>query len=172
MNPEEENIMNKDSFSGGGDVHLEKGLGLQEKVVYFEDVDVGKEITPLVKEPVTRTQIVRYAGSSRDFNPMHHDEPLAQSAGMGGVFAHGMMSMAFLGQMVKEWCGHERLQKMTVRFMNLTRPGDTLTCKGTVTKKYQKEGKNLVECDIYAQNQRNEIVTKGSVVVLLPTKKR
>jgi acyl dehydratase len=170
MKGEGENIMNKDTFSGGADVHLGKGLGVQEKVVYFEDVNVGTEITPLVKEPVTRTQIVRYAGSSRDFNPMHHDEPLAQAAGMGGVFAHGMMSMAFLGQMVKEWCGHERLQKMTVRFMNLTRPGDVLTCKGKVTKKYQKDGKNLVECDIYAQNQRNEIVTKGSAVILLPLK--
>lgn len=163
--------MNKDNFAGGGDIHLDKKLVFKEKIVYFEDIDVGKEITPLVKEPVTRTQIVRYAGSSKDFNPMHHDEPLAQAAGMGGVFAHGMMSMAFLGQMVKEWCGHERLEKMKVRFVNLTRPGDIITCKGSVTKKYQKDGGNYIECAIYAQNQRNEIVTKGSAVILLPTRK-
>jgi len=157
-----------DNFSGGADVRLAKNTKVQEKVVFFEDVNVGDQITPLHKEPVTRTQIVRYAGASRDFNPIHHDEPFAQSAGMGGVFAHGMMSMAFLGQMVKEWCGHERLKKMKVRFINLTRPGDTLTCKGKVTKKYQMGGENYIECEIFAQNQRNEIVTKGTATILLP----
>ena len=159
-----------ETISRGADPSLAKGAQVQEKIVYFEDVKVGDAITTLVKESVTRTQIVRYAGASRDFNPMHHDEPLAQSAGMGGVFAHGMMSMAFLGQMIKDWCGHERLKKIKVRFMNLTRPGDTLTCKGTITKKYEQDGNHYVECDIFAQNQKNDIVTKGSALVLLPTK--
>ena len=159
-----------ETYLTGADPHLEKKIEVQEKIIYFEDVKVGDEIAPLVKEPVTRTQIVRYAGASRDFNPIHHDEPLAQSAGYKSVFAHGMMSMAFLGQMVKEWCGHERLKKMKVRFMNLTLPGDTLTCRGKIINKYQREGENCIECDIFAQNQRNEIVTKGTAVILLPSK--
>jgi len=157
-----------DNFSGGADVQLAKNAKVKEKVVFFEEVNVGDQITSLIKEPVTRTQIVRYAGASRDFNPIHHDEPFAQSAGMGGVFAHGMMSMAFLGQMVKEWCGHERLKKMKVRFINLTRPGDTLTCGGKITQKYQMGGENYIECEIFAQNQRNEMVTQGTATILLP----
>ena len=147
-----------------------KGAKYKESIVYFKDVNEGDAITTLVKEPVTRTQIVRYAGASRDFNPMHHDEPLAQAEGMGGVFAHGMMSMAFLGQMVKDWCGHERMRKIKVRFMDLVRPGDTITCKGNITKKYQSEGKNLIEADIYAQNQKDVVVTRGSAIIELPTK--
>ena len=147
-----------------------KGAKYKESIVYFKDVNEGDAITTLVKGPVTRTQIVRYAGASRDFNPMHHDEPLAQAEGMGGVFAHGMMSMAFLGQMVKDWCGHERMRKIKVRFMDLVRPGDTITCKGNITKKYQSEGKNLIEADIYAQNQKDVVVTRGSAIIELPTK--
>ena len=86
----------------GGDFNPSQDITYEEKIVYFEDIDVGDEITTLVKEPVTRTQIVRYAGASRDFNPMHHDEILAQAAGMNGVFAHGMTSLAFLNQLVKD----------------------------------------------------------------------
>jgi len=154
----------------GGDFDPSKATMKQENVVYFDDVNVGDEITTLVKEPVTRTQIVRYAGASRDFNPMHHDEPLAQSVGMGGVFAHGMTSLAFLGQLVKDWCGHERIRKIKVRFMDLVRPGDTVTCKGNITKKYSEEGKNYIEADIFAQNQNNVIVTKGFAIIELPSK--
>ncbi|OPY86306.1 MAG: bifunctional enoyl-CoA hydratase/phosphate acetyltransferase [Smithella sp. PtaU1.Bin162] len=153
----------------GDDFHSYQDIkNYRENIVYFNDVNVGDEITPLIKEPVTRTQIVRYAGASKDFNPMHHDEPLAQAAGMKGVFAHGMISMAFLGQMIKDWCGHERLRKLKVRFNDQVRPGDIITCRGKVTKKYTQEGKNLVEADIFAQNQNNVIVTSGFAVIELP----
>jgi len=140
----------------------------KERIVYFADVNIGDEITPLTKEPVTRTQIVRYAGASKDFNPMHHDEPLARAAGMTGVFAHGMISMAFLGQMIKDWCGHERMRKFKVRFRNLVRPGDIITCRGKITDKYTRDGKNFVEAGIFAQNQHNVIVTSGQAVIELP----
>ncbi len=154
----------------GADFTPAQDITYEEKIVYFEDINVDDEITPLVKEPVTRTQIVRYAGASRDFNPMHHDEPLAQSAGMNGVFAHGMMSMAFLGQMVKDWCGHERMRKIKVRFRDLVRPGDVVTCKGKITKKYTEDGKNYIVADIVAENQNNVTVTSGFAVIELPSK--
>ncbi|MFC1886300.1 MaoC/PaaZ C-terminal domain-containing protein [Thermodesulfobacteriota bacterium] len=154
----------------GGELNSSEGIVYQENIVYFEDVNEGDALTTLVKEPVTRTQIVRYAGASRDFNPMHHDEPLAQAEGMGGVFAHGMMSLAFLGQMVKDWCGHERMRKIKIRFMDLVRPGDIITCKGAITKKYQSDGKNFIEADIFAQNQNNVTVTKGFAIIELPSK--
>jgi hypothetical protein len=56
--------------------------------------------------------------------------------------------------------------------MNRTLPGDVLTCGGKITKKYQAGGENLIECEIFAQNQRNEIVTKGKVLILLPSRKK
>ena len=61
--------------------------------VYFEDVKVGDELPPLVKGPIEQIQLTRYAGASGDFNPIHQDDEFARAAGMGGVFAHGMLSM-------------------------------------------------------------------------------
>jgi acyl dehydratase len=54
---------------------------------YFEDVAVGDEITKLVKKPVNKVQIVKYAGASGDFNPLHTDDDVGKSVGLGGVIA-------------------------------------------------------------------------------------
>src|SRR5439155_140570 len=71
--------------------------------VYFEDVAVGDELPPLVKGPIAQIQLTRYAGASGDFNPIHQDDEFAKAAGMGGVFAHGMLSMGFGAQAVTDW---------------------------------------------------------------------
>ena len=73
--------------------------------VYFDDVNVGDELPPLVKGPIQQIQLTRYAGASGDFNPIHQDDEFARAAGMGGVFAHGMLSMGFVGQAVTDWSG-------------------------------------------------------------------
>src|SRR2546422_7035143 len=66
--------------------------------VAFEDVTVGDELPRLVKGPIEQIQLTRYAGASGDFNPIHQDEAFARAAGMGGVFAHGMLSMGFVAR--------------------------------------------------------------------------
>jgi len=138
---------------------------------FFEDVNVGDELPPLKKGPITRTQLVKYAGASGDFNPMHHDEVFAKNAGMPSVFAHGMLSMGFLGQLVVDWCGNEALKRLWVRFAAITWPGDVITCKGKVVRKYQEQGKNYVECEIYCENQNGQKTLTGSATVELPSKK-
>ncbi len=67
-----------------------------EKKLSFEDVQVGDE-APVITHTLTRTDLVKYAGASGDFNPMHHDEVAAQQAGQPSVFGHGMFSMGLLG---------------------------------------------------------------------------
>ena len=70
---------------------------------YFEDVQVGFTLE-LKKPPITRLQIAKFAGASGDFNPSHVDEDIARDiGGMGGVFAHGMIGMGFIGQMLADW---------------------------------------------------------------------
>lgn len=140
------------------------------KPPFFEDVEQGEEIPSLSKGPITRTQLVKYAGASGDFNPMHHDEVYAQEAGMPGVFAHGMLSMGFLGQLITDWVGNGALRKLGVRFQAITWPGDIITCKGKVTKKYQEGGKNYVECDIWAENQKGEKTVSGKALLDLPSR--
>src|SRR5262245_33853087 len=76
----------------------ERGAPMKYAKVYAEDVNVGDELPPLVKGPIQQIQLTRYAGASGDFNPIHQDDEFAKAAGMGGVFAHGMLSMGFVAQ--------------------------------------------------------------------------
>ena len=71
---------------------------------YWEDVDEGSQIPPLVKRPTTR-QLVRYAGVSGDFYEIHYDKDFAKSTGLSGVILHGALKSAFLGQMLTDWIG-------------------------------------------------------------------
>src|SRR5437867_6237502 len=109
--------------------------------VAFEDVTVGDELPPLVKGPIEQIQLTRYAGASGDFNPIHQDEAFARAAGMGGVFAHGMLSMGFVAQSVTDWLGPGSVKKIGVRFAGLVRLGDVITCRGrVVAKRPAKDG--------------------------------
>src|SRR2546428_6530821 len=94
--------------------------------VYAEDVQIGTEMPALVKPPVQRIQLTRYAGASGDFNPIHQDAAFAKAAGMGDVFAHGMLSMGFVAQSVTDWLGVCTVRKIGVRFSAPVPLGDGL----------------------------------------------
>src|ERR1700759_4324872 len=100
--------------------------------VYFDDVAVG-DVAPSRSHPLTRTDLVRYAGASGDYNPMHHDEIKAQAAGMPSVFGHGMFSAGMLASALTCYVGESTLTRYAVRFTKQAWPGDVLTTKITVT---------------------------------------
>lgn len=54
---------------------------------------------------IDRTTLVRYAGAGGDFNPIHHNERVAREAGLPGVIAHGLATMAFAATAVEDWAG-------------------------------------------------------------------
>jgi 3-hydroxybutyryl-CoA dehydratase len=83
-----------------------------------------------VTAPVTRTQIVRFAGAAGDFNPMHHDEGFARAAGQPSVFAMGQLTAAILGSAVAGWLGRENVAAYGVRFTDRVWPGDRLVLTG------------------------------------------
>jgi len=141
------------------------------KQVYWEDVQVGQEIPPLVKHPTTR-QLVQYAGASGDFNPLHYDKDFAQqSQGLPSVILHGALKNAFLGQLVTDWMGEGgTLRKLSVQYRGMDVPGDTLTCKGKVTHKYVKDGQHLVELEIWLENSKGQTTTPGKATVALPSR--
>jgi len=143
---------------------------MEKKGLYFEDVREGDEAPPVVVANVSRTQIVKYAGASGDFNPIHHDELYAIRAGNDRVFAMGMMTAGFLSHMVTDWVGDGNLRKYKVRFATRVWPGDTVTCKGKITRKYKKDGKNCIEADVFAEKQNLEKAVIGTIIAELPGK--
>jgi acyl dehydratase len=138
--------------------------------VYFDDVQVGDELPPLVKGPIRQIQLTRYAGASGDFNPIHQDDEFAKAAGMGGVFAHGMLSMGFVAQAVTDWAGAGTVRKIGVRFTALVRLKDTVTCKGRVLAKSSKDDVHTVDLEIWAETQKGDRVVTGKATVALPSR--
>ncbi len=122
---------------------------------------VGDTHEAVVIEKVNRSHIVKYAGASGDFNPLHHDDTVAQT--MGGypsVFAHGMFSMGLTGRMLTDWLGPTTLKNYGVRFTKQVWPGDTLTARAEVTA--VKDG--LATIRVVTTNQAGESVVEGQAV--------
>ncbi|MBM3946058.1 MAG: dehydratase [SAR202 cluster bacterium] len=138
--------------------------------LYWEDVKEGQDLPPLVKKPTTQ-QLVKYAGASGDFYQIHYDKDFALANKLPGVILHGALKNAFLGQLMTDWIGeHGRLKRLSVQYRGMDVPGDTLTCKGRVTKKYVQEGQHCVDCEIWLENGKGEKTTPGSATVALPTR--
>jgi acyl dehydratase len=128
---------------------------------------VGDTHEAVVIENVNRSHIVKYAGASGDFNPLHHDDTFAQKAGYPTVFAHGMLSMGLTGKMLTDWLGAANLKKYGVRFTRQVFPGDTLTAKGEVTEVQEEGGKQLVTVRVVTVNQNGESVVEGQAVAAI-----
>ena len=130
-----------------------------------KNLKVGDTYEETVVEDLKRTQIVQYAGSSGDYNPLHTDEVFATKiAGYPTVFAHGMLTMGMTGKMVTNYVGDARLKKYGVRFTAQVWPGDTLTAKATVEEIREEDGDQVVELAVETVNQKGEVVVKGSAV--------
>jgi acyl dehydratase len=99
----------------------------------FFEAPAGR-VAQTTMPPVTTVQLVRYAGASGDFNRIHYDQPFAVEAGLGGVIAHGMLTMAFMARAVGGWVGPRgRVRRISARFTSPVRPGDTVRVQATVT---------------------------------------
>jgi len=141
---------------------------MERKKLRFEDVKEGDEIPVFEVKNLTRTDIVKYAGASGDFNPIHHDQTFAEAAKYPTVFSHGMLTAGFLSKCVTDFAGRPALRKFKVRFTSQVWPGDTITYGGKVTKKYEANGEKRIDGEIFAKNQKGETVIQGAFVAALP----
>ncbi len=138
--------------------------------LYYEDIVIGSEIPPLVKQPTTR-QLVMWAGTSGDYYEIHYDKDFAQSRGLPGVIVHGQLACSFLGQLITDWIGeHGSLRKLTCSYKGMNFPGEPLTCKGKVSKKYIEDGEHCVECNIWAENPEGEKTVLGRAIIIMPSR--
>lgn len=128
----------------------------------------GEVLPAVVVEELTRTDLVRYAGASGDFNPIHHDEGFARSAGNPTVFGHGMLTAGFVGRCVTDYVGVANLRRYKVRFATRVWPGDTITCTGKVTKRYEENGETRIDGEVVAMTQKGEAAVMGSFTAVVP----
>src|SRR5260370_35212809 len=136
--------------------------------LYYEDVEVCDTIPELVKTALSHIQLVRYAGASGDFNPLHTDPKFGEMVGTGGIIAHGMLIMGFVGQLLSDYVGPTVLRKFGVRFRGMTRLDDVITCTGTITEKYEADGEGRIAGKVQATDQNGDVKVSGTFVAALP----
>ena len=122
-------------------------------------------IPKLEIEPVSRLTLALFAGASGDHNPIHVDLDFARHSGLDDVFAHGMLSMAYMGRMLTNWAPQSALREFSVRFIAITHVHDRIICEGRIVEKFQKEGETLVRVELKAVNQEGDVKLAGEALV-------
>ncbi len=133
----------------------------------MSDINVGDKIPALELSSITRTTLALYAGASGDHNPAHIDIDFAKMAGMPDVFAHGMLSMAYLGRMLTNWQPQAKLRRFSNRFAAITHLQDVITCQGRVVELIEQDGEPLARCEIQAAKATGEQTLIGEALVAL-----
>ena len=129
----------------------------------------GAAIPPFLVENLTRTDLVRYAGASGDFNPIHHDETFARAAGNPTVFGHGMLTAGLVARCITDFVGAGNLRRYKVRFATRVWPGDTITCAGRVARRYEDAGETRIDGEVTATTQRGETAVSGTFTAAVPS---
>ena len=131
------------------------------------DIEIGTEIPGLELAPISRFTLALYAGASGDHNPIHIDSDFAKKAGMPDVFAHGMLSMAYLGRMLTNWQPQAQLRKFGNRFAAITQLQDVISCSGKVVELIEQDGETLARCEIQAAKADGVQTLVGEALVAI-----
>jgi acyl dehydratase len=134
----------------------------------WEKLTAGDALPPLQLPPITRLTLALYCGASGDHNPIHVDSDFARAAGMPDVFAHGMLSAAWLGRLLTGRVPQSAIRSLDVRFAAITHVGERITCTGTVTEKFEHEGKRCVRLQLTTANQDGMTKLAGDALIAWP----
>lgn len=134
----------------------------------FHELNVGDELPLMRLEPVNRTMLALYAGASGDHNQVHIDLDFARKSRQPDVFAHGMLSAAYLGRLLTSWVPQQQIRQFSVRFVGITQLGHIPHLSGSISEKFEVEGELRVRVQLNCRNQYGESRLVGEAVVALP----
>lgn len=134
----------------------------------YDALKVGDALPPLELPPISRLDLALYCGASGDHNPIHVDLDFAKSAGMPDVFAHGMLSAAWLARLLTAWVPQSRIKSIDVRFAAITQLGERISCTGTISEKFEDAGQRLVRLSLATTNQQGVAKLTGAALVVWP----
>jgi acyl dehydratase len=129
--------------------------------IRYQDVKLGDPLPRITIGPLTRQDIVQYAGAACDFSPLHYDQPFVEAAGLPTVVVMGMFTAGMASRCITDFAGAGQVRDYKVRFVARIYPGDTIICAGKVTRKFEAEGERLVEGELTVTNQKGELALTG-----------
>jgi acyl dehydratase len=132
------------------------------------DFTVGEKLPEHVQAPITRTTLALYAGASNDHTPFHIDTDYAKAAGMDDVIAHGMLSMAYQGQLLTTIVPQDNVLSWTARFKAMTPVHATVRSSGEVIEIFELNGRRCARLKLYSMIDGGIVTLEGDAVVVVP----
>jgi acyl dehydratase len=123
-------------------------------------LQVGESLKEIQLDPVSRIDLIKYAGASGDFNPIHTIDEEAKKAGLPGIIAHGMWTMGNLAKLFTPYFEDGFIQDYSIRFKGMVFLNDVITLKATL----KEEVENKLRFQVQAVNQNGNEVLKGEVL--------
>ncbi len=124
------------------------------------ELQIGESLETVQLEPVSRISLIKYAGASGDYNPIHTIDEEAKRAGLPGVIAHGMWTMGHLAKLFTPYYDEGFIQDYSVRFRDMVFLNDVITLQATLKELNGNKMNFLVK----AVNQHGKEVVKGNVL--------
>jgi acyl dehydratase len=124
------------------------------------DLKIGEALEVVQLNPVSRLDLIKYAGASGDYNPIHTIDEEAKKAGLPGIIAHGMWTMGNLSKLFTSYYEEGFIQDFSIRFQGMVFLNDVITLKATLEKKIGDK----LRFNVQALNQNGNEVLKGEVV--------
>tara|TARA_B100000927_G_scaffold56962_1_gene43741 strand:- start:2754 stop:3149 length:396 start_codon:yes stop_codon:yes gene_type:complete len=121
----------------------------------------------LTKEPISRTTLALFAGASGDHNPIHIDLDFVRKAGLDDVFAHGMLGMAYLGQLLTNNFSQEKIKKYSAKFISITQIGAKFSLTGHIIDEIILDGEKCLKIEIKAEDQNQDVKIAGEAIIAL-----
>jgi acyl dehydratase len=155
-------VEHREPQQGGFILTNPKNAPVKNPPPQWKDLQVGDCLPPLALPPLTRHTLALYCGASGDHNPIHVDLDFARSAGQPDVFAHGMLSSAWLARLLTNWAPQSALRSLNVRFVAMTHVGDQITCTGQIAAKEP----GAVRIAIQSADAQGEVKLRGEAVIV------
>jgi acyl dehydratase len=133
----------------------------------YDSVNVGDVLAEHASKPISRHTLALYCGASGDHNPIHVDSDFAKRFDMPDVFAHGMLSMAYLAQLLTRWVPQGQIRHWGVRFVAITPVHARVICTGKVVEKFEVDGEKRVRLEINANTDGGLHTLAGEAVIAL-----
>lgn len=132
-------------------------------MLQISTLSIGESLPSVELQPVSRIDLIKYAGASGDFNPIHTIDKEAEKSGLPGIIAHGMWTMGNMSRLFTPYLDDGFVQKFTTRFSGMVFLDDVVTLSATLKEKTENELLFIVQ----AVKQNGKTAAKGTVTFRL-----